>query len=292
MGFALKKLSKAKLTQMNHATHVARERNIHKTLEHRSIVSMIGSFEDEQHVFFVLELAPGGDLHARLRAVGKLQGEVARFYAAQVVCALEYCHGRGIVYRDTKPENVLLCDNGYVKLADFGWAKRLGTHGLTCTLCGTPEYTAPEMIRLQPYGKEVDWWAIGILIFEMLAGRAPFRGSDIRSIYQSILDGKIDFSAIPDQHVRQVGNAVELVQKLLTASPVERMAGKANVVVGSPVNLVQQFLSVGPIERMTARATGAFSFRQAEWFADFHWDALSQNSLPAPYLPRRRKSGS
>lgn len=126
-----------------------------------------------------------------MRNVGKLEVNEARFYSAQVVLMFEYLHKKSIVYRDLKPENILIAEDGYLKLTDFGFAKYV--EGRTYTLCGTPEYLAPEILLNKGHGKPVDWWCLGILLYEMLAGIDPFNSEDPMEIYQKILKGKVKF---------------------------------------------------------------------------------------------------
>jgi serine/threonine protein kinase len=124
---------------------------------------------------------PGGELFTYLRNVGQLESGHARFYAAQVALMFEYLHSKNIVYRDLKPENLLIAQDGHLRLTDFGFAKVL--EGRTYTLCGTPEYLAPEILLNKGHGKPVDWWTLGILIYEMLAGIDPFSDEDPMAIY-------------------------------------------------------------------------------------------------------------
>ena len=167
------------------------------TAAHPFLVKFLGSAQDARHVRFVLEYVPGGELFSHLRRLGRFDEPAARFYACETVLALEYLHDRQIAFRDLKPENVLLDARGHVKLTDFGFAKALPTRldddsetgtassdtsrarntpelERTYTLCGTPEYLAPEIVTGVGHGAEVDWWALGVLVFEMLAGYPPF----------------------------------------------------------------------------------------------------------------------
>lgn len=177
----------------------ASETSVFEDAAHPFLVRFLGSAQDARHVRFVLEYVPGGELFSHLRRLGRFDEPSARFYATEIVLALEYLHDRQIAFRDLKPENVLLDADGHVKLTDFGFAKALPqrssyddddegetttrdarkrkqTHELerTYTLCGTPEYLAPEIVTGKGHGPEVDWWALGVLVFEMLAGYPPF----------------------------------------------------------------------------------------------------------------------
>jgi protein kinase A len=154
-------------------------------------VKLIGVAEDFEHLYMALEFVSGGDLFNYLRTVGKLPIEQVRFYGGIVVLIFEYLHSRNIIYRDLKPENLLIDAKGYLKLADFGFAKVVKER--TYTQCGTPEYLAPEIILNEGHGKPVDWWTFGILLYEMITGVTPFAGDNNLIIYKKILEGVIKF---------------------------------------------------------------------------------------------------
>ena len=162
----------------------------------------------------------GGELFTYLRGVGKLEPPHAQQYAAQVVSMFEYLHSKNIIYRDLKPENILIDETGFLKLTDFGFAKYV--EGRTYTLCGTPEYLAPEMLLNKGHGKPVDWWTFGILLYEMLAGIDPFSDDDPMLIYQKILKGKVRFPRSFDK------NAKSLVKHILQADLSKRYGNLKN----------------------------------------------------------------
>jgi len=147
--------------------------------------------QDSKRLYMLLEYVPGGELFSFLRRSVRLPDAAARFYAAEVALAFEYLHGLGVIYRDLKPENLLLSAAGHVKIADFGFAKIVADR--TYSLCGTPEYLAPEIIQSTGHSRGADWWAFGILIFEMLAGYHPFQGDSPSVMYARILEGTIEF---------------------------------------------------------------------------------------------------
>lgn len=143
----------------------------------------------------VLELINGGELFTYLRSVECLPTDQCKFYAATVTSCFEYLHQKNIIFRDLKPENLLIGNDGYLRLTDFGFAKILN-EGRTFTICGTPEYIAPEVILNQGHGKAVDWWTLGVLIYEMHAGIDPFSDDDAMGIYKNILKGKVCFPSV------------------------------------------------------------------------------------------------
>ncbi len=146
--------------------------------------------QDAARLYMLCEYVPGGELFSYLRREGQLPEGAARFYAAEIVLAFEYLHSLSVLYRDLKPENLLLTAKGHVKITDFGFAKVVADR--TYSLCGTPEYLAPEIIQSAGHGKGVDWWALGILLFEMMVGFPPFFADTPNGIYQKILAGAID----------------------------------------------------------------------------------------------------
>lgn len=136
-------------------------------------------------MYIALEFIIGGDLFDLLRDEQYFSNDVALFYASEIILTLEYLHDRNIIFRDLKPENILIAKDGHIKLTDFGFAKDV-TRGRTFTVCGTPEYMAPEVINGQGHGKAADWWSLGIMIFEMLAGYSPFYDENPFTIYKKI----------------------------------------------------------------------------------------------------------
>eukprot|EP00960_Hanusia_phi_P033754 750627-Hanusia_phi.AAC.17 len=210
--YALKMLSKSLVLKKKQLEHVLSEKQILRRISFPFVVNMYSSFKDDKYIYMVLEYSRGGEFFTHLRNATMLcdnaaryttldswQGQVNdpfRFYAASVLLALEYLHTRQIVYRDLKPENLLLDSRGYVKICDFGFSKVLEPGNKTWTLCGTPEYLAPEIILSKGHGRAVDYWALGILIFEMLAGYPPFHDEDRMTLYKSIMSGKVLFPKI------------------------------------------------------------------------------------------------
>ncbi|KRX51346.1 cAMP-dependent protein kinase catalytic subunit alpha [Trichinella sp. T9] len=165
------------------------EKKILQMAQFPFIVDFYGSFKSNSNLFFMLEFVQGGDLFTHLRNMNRFSENVAKFFAIQIVLALEYLHKLDIMYRDLKPENILLDQHGYCKLADFGMSKQLNNQR-TYTICGTWEYIAPEIIKKQGYGTSIDWWMFGILLYDLCNGRTPFKAASLNELQQIILKSK------------------------------------------------------------------------------------------------------
>ncbi|KAF9072960.1 kinase-like domain-containing protein [Rhodocollybia butyracea] len=170
--FALKVLPKAEIVRLRQVEHVNAERYILSRVHHPFIVELFATFQDSLNVYMLMSYVPGGELFTHLRRAQRFTPDVTRFYLATIILALKYLHSYNIIYRDLKPENLLLDSRGYLLLTDFGFAKIVDDR--TWTLCGTPEYLAPEIIQSDGHGKAADWWACGVLCYEMLVGYPPF----------------------------------------------------------------------------------------------------------------------
>jgi len=166
--FAMKRLKKADIIKLRQVDHVISENTILADIDHPFLVGLKGFSQDSRYLYFLMDYIAGGELFTYLRTEGKLQPEHAMQYSSQVCLMFEYLHSKNIIYRDLKPENILIDGEGYLKLTDFGFAKYCDTR--TYTLCGTPEYLAPEVLLNKGHGKPVDWWTLGILTYEMIAG--------------------------------------------------------------------------------------------------------------------------
>ena len=214
--YVMKILKKMEIIKQKQVDHVYSEFNILSVLNHPFIVQLVGmNFDDPKYLYFIIEYVQGGELFTLLRTRGSFPLEQAKFYTAHIITIFEYLHGKNIIYRDLKPENILINKNGYLKLTDFGFAKYLDNEK-TYTLCGTPEYLAPEIILNKGHGKPVDWWTMGILLYEMLVGIDPFSDDDPMKTYQKIIKGKINFPKDFDK------NAKSLIKHLLTADTTKR----------------------------------------------------------------------
>lgn len=194
--FAMKVLKKHACVKSKQVDHVYSEYRILSQVQHPFIVGSYGLAQDSRYLFLLLEYVKGGELFRYLRSRSPLDDAHARFYAAQIVLIFEYLHSLSVVYRDLKPENLLVNSDGYLKLTDFGFAKLI--QGRTYTLCGTPEYLAPEVLLNKGHSKPADWWTFGILVYELLVGIDPFSAESPMEVYHNILHKKPRFPASID----------------------------------------------------------------------------------------------
>ncbi|KAI8069786.1 camp-dependent protein kinase 6 [Gilbertella persicaria] len=254
--YALKVLKKAEIVKLKQVEHTNNERAILSSIQHPFIVNLWGSFQDSANLYMVMDFVPGGELFTVLRKQKKFSNEVARFYAGEVLLALSYLHSKDIVYRDLKPENLLLDMHGHIKITDFGFAKKVPD--ITWTLCGTPDYLAPEIIQTKGYGKAADYWAFGVLIFEMLAGHPPYYDENQFRLYEKILTTPPSYPSSIDS------TAKDLLQHLLTT------------------DLSQRF---GNLKR------GWLDIREHKWFSPLDFEKLLQRKIRPPHIPHLKGEG-
>ena len=184
--YAMKSLKKDVLLDQDQVESTILEKKILQTLDHPFLVGMIFCFQTEERIYFVMPFVRGGELFQHLRSEKIFKEDKVRFYAASIGLALDYLHNKGIIYRDIKPENILIGEDGYLKLIDFGMAKIVKENEKATSFCGTPEYLAPEIITGEGHNKSADWWSYGILIFEMLCGIPPFYCENTEKMYELI----------------------------------------------------------------------------------------------------------
>lgn len=217
--FAQKQLKKASLVIQNKTVErTINERSILESVNHPSIVKLYYAFQDEQKVYLLLEYLQGGELFQHLQQEKFLSETNASVYLAQIILALEHLHKIGIVYRDLKPENVLLDSDGYLVLTDFGLSKvGLNDEELCTSLIGTPEYMAPEILQDVPYDYAVDFWSLGCVMFDMLTGSPPFTGNNNKKIYDKIVANKLKIPFYLSNEAK------DLLLRLLKKSPTKRL---------------------------------------------------------------------
>lgn len=216
--YALKAISKKIVSDCNLIEKTIAERNVLITSNHPFILSAKYTFQSETHLFLVTDYMPGGNLYTRLLIVKKFTLDYIQFYSAQIALAIGYLHEKDVIHRDLKLENILINQDGYLKLADFGLVKsNMIENETTRTFCGTPEFTAPEMILNKPYHKSIDWWAFGCLVFEMATGFPPFTGDNNRMLFESIIKNPVLYPNDMDNDL------FDLLSKLLVKEPKERL---------------------------------------------------------------------
>ncbi|XP_019628022.1 PREDICTED: protein kinase C iota type-like isoform X5 [Branchiostoma belcheri] len=262
--YAMKVVKKELVNDDEDIDWVQTEKHVFETASnHPFLVGLHSCFQTESRLFFVIEFVNGGDLMFHMQRQRKLPEDHARFYAAEISCALNFLHERGIVYRDLKLDNVLLDSDGHVKLTDYGMCKE-GLHpgDTTSTFCGTPNYIAPEILRGEDYGSSVDWWALGVLLFEMLAGRSPF---DI-----------VGNTENPDQHTEDYLFQVILEKTIRIPRSLSVRAASA----------LKGFLNKNPAERLgCAPVTGFSDIQHHTFFKPIDWDALEARQVSPPFKP-------
>ncbi|GFW52486.1 hypothetical protein TNCV_404141 [Trichonephila clavipes] len=255
--FALKVMKKAQIVETRQQQHILSEKIIMEESNCDFVVKLYRTFKDRKYLYMLMEACLGGELWTLLRDRGRFDDSTTRFYAACVVEAFDYLHSRNIIYRDLKPENMLLDSQGYVKLVDFGFAKKLPNGRKTWTFCGTPEYVAPEVILNKGHDTSADFWSLGVLIFELLTGTPPFTAPDPMRTYNIILKG-IDLMEFPRTISK---NASSLIKRLCRDNPSERIGYQKG---------------------------GIKELQKHKWFDGFNWDGLSNRNLVPPILPRVR----
>lgn len=248
--YALKVLKKQTIVKLKQVEHTNDERRMLSVVSHPFLIRMWGTFQDAEQVFMVMDYIEGGELFSLLRKSQRFPNPVAKFYAAEVCLALEYLHANEIIYRDLKPENILLDRNGHIKITDFGFAKYVPD--VTYTLCGTPDYIAPEVISTKPYNKSVDWWSFGIYIYEMLAGYTPFYDANAMKTYENILNAELKFPPFFN------ADAQDLLSKLIERDLSKRLGNLQN---------------------------GSEDVKNHPWFSEVVWEKLLSRNIETPYEP-------
>ncbi|XP_068629371.1 ribosomal protein S6 kinase beta-2 isoform X1 [Battus philenor] len=250
--FAMKVLKKASIVRNQKDTaHTKAERNILEAVKHPFIVELVYAFQTGGKLYLILEYLSGGELFMHLEREGIFLEDTACFYLSEIILALEHLHSLGIIYRDLKPENVLLDAQGHVKLTDFGLCKEHIQEGIvTHTFCGTIEYMAPEILTRSGHGKAVDWWSLGALMYDMLIGQPPFTGENRTKTIEKILKGKLMLPAYLTQDAR------DLVRRLMKRSETQRLG-----------------------------ATGASAVRGHAFFKHVQWDDVFNRRLEPPMKP-------
>lgn len=253
-GYAMKVIMKQRVVKKKQVKSVMMERELLQECEHPFILTLFKTFQDENSLYFLTEFIQGGELFTLLNynSAGKrLRVQHHRFYTASILSALEYLHLKNIIYRDLKPENVLIDNVGYLRLVDLGSAKRV--YGKTSTRCGTAEYLAPEIVMHKSYNHGVDYWAFGVIVYEMIAGKSPFRAKSENFVYKNIISGVVPFyDTFPEQ----------------------------------PRDLISKLIVRKASQRLGMQEGGTQDIKNHPWLADFDWVKLEKKKLKGPWIPK------
>ncbi|KAK5991529.1 Serine/threonine-protein kinase gad8 [Cladobotryum mycophilum] len=221
--YALKTIRKAHIISRSEVAHTLAERSVLAQINNPFIVPLKFSFQSPEKLYFVLAFVNGGELFHHLQKEHRFDVNRSRFYTAELLCALECLHGFSVIYRDLKPENILLDYQGHIALCDFGLCKLdMKDEDRTNTFCGTPEYLAPELLLGQGYNKTVDWWTLGVLLYEMLTGLPPFYDENTNEMYRKILSEPLHFSEVVPPAAK------DLLTKLLNRDPKKRLGANGS----------------------------------------------------------------
>mmetsp|Transcript_2060 Transcript_2060/g.2319 ORF Transcript_2060/g.2319 Transcript_2060/m.2319 type:complete len:265 (+) Transcript_2060:799-1593(+) len=215
-------------------------------------------FQTDQKIYFVMNFVRGGELFTHLQTEKRFPEKRVKFYSAQIISAIGYLHEKKIIYRDIKPENILMGEDGYLNLADFGLAKEMTNRDFTTSFCGTPEYLAPEIIQNKGHHHAVDWWSIGILIYEMIVGFPPFYHSNQQTMYELIEKFPVKFPDPVKHKIPMSEEIKDLISKLLEKDPAKRIG------------------TDGGLEEISSHP----------WFEGFDFEGLNKKELDAPFIPK------
>ncbi|XP_069799607.1 RAC-beta serine/threonine-protein kinase [Dendropsophus ebraccatus] len=252
--YAMKILRKDVIIAKDEVAHTVTESRVLQNTRHPFLTALKYAFQTSDRLCFVMEYANGGELFFHLSRERVFTEDRARFYGAEIVSALEYLHSRNVVYRDIKLENLMLDKDGHVKITDFGLCKEGITDGATMrTFCGTPEYLAPEVLEDNDYGRAVDWWGLGVVMYEMMCGRLPFYNQDHERLFELILMEEIRFPRTLSPEAKS------LLSGLLKKDPKQRLGG-------------------GP--------TDAQEVKDHRFFASINWQDVNQRKLTPPFKPQ------
>jgi hypothetical protein len=246
--FCVKILDRNKIRYLKQREHIINERTIMFAVNHPFIVKLFCTFKSPSCLFFLMEFVAGGELFNYIRAEGQFTNETTKYVSAEIILALQYLHNQDIIYRDIKPENLLVDHQGHLKLTDFGFAKHIEDR--TNSMCGTLDYMAPEILMAKGHGKGADWWSLGILIYEMLSGCPPLtvdtgNGGHAMNL---IAAGKLEYPSYFDP------DAVDLIKRLLSIDEKDRLGSRDD----------------------------AEEIKRHPWFAGLQWSSIIQREHPGP----------
>lgn len=258
--YALKYINKAKCIKMRAVSNIIQERRLLEEIDSPFVCNLRYAFQDDENMFMVLDLMLGGDLRFHLDRTGNMSQEVVRFYVAELALGLDYLHRLQIVHRDLKPDNVLLDEKGHAHLTDFNIAVHFSPRRPLTSIAGSMAYMAPEVLTKRGYLSSVDWWSLGVVAYELLFGRRPFRGKTNSALTHSILNDRCTFP--------------ENVETIVSRET---------------VSCIKSLLERDPRKRLGCRS-GIDEFKAHPWFASLDWSAMEAKRVTPPFEPDSKKA--
>ena len=250
--YSMKKLEKSFLKQNKQEQHIINERILLSDYDNPFLVKLFCCFQDQGHLYFIMEFVQGGELFFHLHRETRFDDEKTRFYIAELILALNFLHKNKIIYRDIKPENILLDIYGHIKLTDFGLSRIcIEKNEKAYTICGTPFYIAPEILKKKGYNHTVDWWSLGCLMYEMLNGKPLF------NFYNSNID------------INEYNKPVKFTNNFSEDAK----------------DLINKLLNLDPEKRIGAGPKGFENLKNHKYFEEINWDDLEKKKIPAPFIP-------
>jgi len=252
--YAMKVLKKKALVKRKQVVHTQTERKVLANVDHPFIVSLRFAFQTDAKLYMILDFFNGGELFFHLKKEGRFTEKRAKYYSAEIGLALGHLHGKGIIYRDLKPENLLLDQEGHIKITDFGLSKESLKDGMiTHTFCGTPEYLAPEVLKQEGHGKAVDWWSFGTLLYEMMTGLPPFYNQNLNIMYERILNAPIPLPKWLSKEARSIFLGL---------------------------------LERDPKRRLGSSQRDSLEIQEHPFFVSIDFDKLYKKEIPPPFVPK------
>ncbi|TPX31709.1 hypothetical protein SmJEL517_g05012 [Synchytrium microbalum] len=261
--YALKYINKSKCIKMKAVENIVQERRLLEEINCTFVCNLRFAFQDDENLFMILDLMLGGDLRFHLDRMGCFKEDMVRFYAAEIACALDYLHSKRIVHRDLKPDNVLLDEKGHAHLTDFNIAVHFKPDKPLTAVAGSMAYMAPEILAKKGYFASVDWWSLGVMLYELAFGRRPFRAKTNEALQAAILGDALIFPADMSQTpLSEIG--IDALKGMITRDISQRMGSAEN--------------------------GGLATFRAHPWFEKLNWEKLQKKEEDAPFVPDSKKA--
>jgi len=261
--YALKYIDKAKCIRQKAVANVIQERRLLEEIDHNFVVNLRYAFQDDENCFFVLDLMLGGDLRFHLERTGGISEEIMRFWVAELACGLEYLHRKRIIHRDVKPDNILISATGHAHLTDFNVAIHYSERRMHTSIAGSMAYMAPEVVGRKGYSWAIDWWSLGITVYELLFSKRPFDGRSADKMTHAILKDPLTFP--DDASSKCTPDGLQLLSRLLDRNPSTRIGCRPN-------------------------RQGTEDFRRHAWFKNLNWNTIEAKEAQPPFVPDMKQA--